>query len=100
MKSDLIERIKKEIDITADELIRKGIHQFLLSEYRNISLELTTIYHQYNIQSFEDLWSKLERGEISESQCFNDLPKLEYLEAKREKIANILKDEGILVPKG
>jgi hypothetical protein len=87
-----IDRIEKELDIPKEQLIREGIRHYLEFEVRKLNAEITKICAAHGVRSFDELWDKLERGEISESECFDDLTKLEYLELKVETIRNLLKE--------
>ena len=88
-----IDKIARDLDISPDDLIQKGIHYFLLSELRTLSIEITQIHKKFNVNSFEDLWEKLETGVITESECFEDLSRLEFLELCKDRIHEIIKGE-------
>jgi hypothetical protein len=34
------------------------------------------------VTSFDELWGKLEKGEVEESACWEDLTRLEFLELR------------------
>jgi hypothetical protein len=91
-----IDRIEKELSIPKEQLIREGIHHYLEFELRNLNAEISKIHSKWGVRSFDEFWDKLEKGEISESQCFDDLGKLEYLELKAEKIGKLLKEHAWL----
>lgn len=42
------------------------------------------------VNSFDELWGKLEAGEITESECLDDLSRPEYLELEKEKVIKLL----------
>jgi len=87
-----VERVERELDIPRDELIKEGIRTYLEFELRSLKAEMSKILSKYNIHSFSELWNKLERAEVSESECFEDLTKLEYLETRAEKVEFLLKE--------
>lgn len=43
----------------------------------------------HGVSSFDKLWEKLEPGKITESECFGDLSRLEYLELEKEKVEGL-----------
>jgi len=86
----LIQMVEKELKIPKKQLIEKGVKHFLELELRNLSIEIKKVSGRYGVNSFNELWRKLEAGEITESECFDDLSRLEYLELEREKVVRLL----------
>ncbi|HIC92395.1 MAG TPA: hypothetical protein EYP21_10130 [Syntrophaceae bacterium] len=89
--TSLLQRVEKELKIPKDRLIEEGIKHFLEMELRNLSIEVKKLGSRYGVDSFKGLWQKLEAGEITEAECFDDLTRLEYLELEKEKISKLLK---------
>lgn len=87
----LIQMVEKELKIPKEKLIEEGVKHFLEMELRNLSLQIKKLAGRYGVESFDELWRKLEEGKITESECFDDLSTLEYMELEREKIAKLLK---------
>ena len=87
-----VKRVERELDIPRDELIKEGIRTYLEFELRSLKAEMSKILSRYNVHSFNELWDKLEKGEVSESECFEDLTKLEHLETRTEKVEALLKE--------
>jgi len=87
-----VKRVERELDIPRDMLIKEGIRTYLEFELRSLEADMSNILSKYNIHSFKELWDKLERAEVSESECFEDLIKLEYLETRTEKVKSLLKE--------
>lgn len=92
--TNLIEKVEKEFKIPREVLIREGLKHFLEIEVSNLSIEIRKIGKQYGVDSFNELWEKLETGEISEEKCFNDLTHIEYLELEKEKIAKLIEESS------
>jgi len=91
--STLLERVAAELKLPREQIIKEGVHRYLESELRNLSIEISKLCLGYGINSFDGLMEKMEKGEISESECFDDLTRLEYLELEREKIKKLLEEE-------
>lgn len=87
----LIQMVEKELKIPKEQLIEEGIKYFLGAELRTLSIEIKKLSSLYGVNSFDGLWEKLEAGEITESKCFEDLSRLEYLELEREKVVKLLR---------
>lgn len=90
----LIQMIEKELRIPKKQLVEEGVKQFLKVELKNLSVEIGKISSRYGVHSFDEMWEKLDAGEITESECFDDLSKLEYLELEREKVIKLLQKAG------
>jgi len=88
--ASLIQTVEKELNVPKDRVIEEGIKHFLTAELRNLSIEIKKQADRYNVNSFEQLWRKLEDGEITEGECFDDLSRLEFLELEKEKITKLL----------
>jgi len=89
--SSLIHAVQKELKIPKDILLEEGVKHFLELELRNISIQIKKLAGRYGVESFDELWQKLERGRITESECFDDLSRLENMELEKEKISKLLK---------
>ena len=86
----LIQMVEKELKIPKKQLVEEGVKHFLEIELKNLSIEIKKLSGRYGVNSFDELWKKLESGEITESECFDDLSKLEYFELEREKVLKLL----------
>jgi len=87
----LIRMVEKELKVSRKELIEEGVKRFLEVQLRNVSIEIAKLSGRYGVSSFDELWDKLEAGEVTESECFDDLTKLEYLELEKEKVVRLLR---------
>ncbi len=100
---DLLERVEKELNIPREKLIEEGLkpacagtagRHFLEEELIDLSIEIKKLGQKHGVESFEELWNKLELGKITETECYDDLSRLEYLELEKEKIVNLLSRTG------
>lgn len=89
---DLLQAAERTLKIPKEKLIEEGIKRLLEVEWRDLSIEIGKLGERYGVDSFDGLWSKLESGEVTESDCFDDLTRLEYLEIEKEKISRLLHD--------
>ncbi len=88
--SSLLNMVEKELNIPKKQLLEEGVKHFLEIELKSLSIEIKKLSSKYGVNSFNKLWEKLESGELTESDCFDDLSKIEYLELEREKIVKLL----------
>lgn len=87
-----VERVEKELNIPRDLLLRDGMKRYLEFELRRLEIDAAEIRRRQGVKSFDDLWGKLESGEVSEAECFDDLTRLEYLETRAEKVVKLLEE--------
>jgi len=87
-----VERVEKELNVPRDLLLRDGMKRYLEFELRRLEIEAAKIRRKHSVKSFDDLWGKLESGKTSETECFDDLTRLEYLETRAEKVVKLLKE--------
>lgn len=88
------EKIERELNISREDLLREGIRRFLEFELRRVSAEKAAICIRHSVTSFDELWHKLEKGEIEEAACWEDLTRLEFLELRSDKVVNLLKEHA------
>lgn len=86
-----VEAIAETLGLKKEELIKNGVKAYLESELRHINAETNIVYNRYGVASLNELDEKINKGELNETETFEDFTKLDYLEAKKEKIEQILK---------
>ncbi|MEW6684572.1 MAG: hypothetical protein AB1393_00010 [Candidatus Edwardsbacteria bacterium] len=91
--STLLEKIEKELKLPREYLKEEELGKFMEIELKNKVLEIAKLAQKYGVNSFDELWEQIEAGRISESQCFDDLTRLEYLEIEKEKIQRLIEEE-------
>lgn len=89
--SNLLKKVEEELNIPREKLLEEGLKHFLEIELSNLSIEIKKLGYKYGVGSFNGLWKKLEAGEVTEAECFDDLSKMEYLELEKEKVSKLLK---------
>lgn len=86
-----VEAIAETLGLKKEELIKNGVKAYLQSELRHLNAEIIIIHNRYGVGSLEQLDKKISKGALSETKTFEDFTKLDYLEAKKEKIEEILR---------
>ena len=86
-----VEAIAETLGLKKEELIKNGVKAYLESELRHINAETNIVYNRYSVTSLKELDEKINKGELNETETFEDFTKLDHLEAKKEKIEQILK---------
>jgi hypothetical protein len=81
----------KEMKVKEDEVITGGIRVYIRSELGKIEAQLYSLYRKYGITSTADLEHKIEKGIVVESDVFDDLTRIDYLEAEKNKLQRQIK---------
>jgi hypothetical protein len=85
-----VEEISAALGLSKEELIRRGVRAYLELELRRLNSEIMTLYRRYNVKSLKELDEKISRGELSETDTFDDFTRLDFLEAKRDEVEKFL----------
>ncbi len=85
-----LEEVATMLHMKKDKLAEEGLNAYLRERARGLKAEITAIYLRYGVSAIEELDEKINRGELSESDTFDDFTRLDYLEGEKDKIRNIL----------
>ena len=86
-----VHKLSKEIGINEKELVTAGVKAYVRFELGKIEAKLHALYHKYNIKSIKDLERAIEKGEVVESDVFEDLTRIDYLEAEKTKLRRLIR---------
>jgi len=89
--STVLNKISKEIGIKEDELVSSGVRSYIKSELGKIEAQLHSLYYRYGIKSVKDLEHAIEKGTVNESDVFEDLTRIDYLESEKNKFKRLLR---------
>ena len=89
--TELLDRVSKNLGVPRDELIRRGIGEYLRSQLRECLAEANEIRIRYGVKTLKALEAKIRRGEAPEHPAWEDLITLENLEERAERIRSELK---------
>jgi len=87
----IIERVSKALNVPPDELVRKGVEEFLEAQLRACFAEIREVEARYGVKSTGELEEKIRRGVVAEHPAWEDLIVLENLEERAEKIRKELR---------
>jgi len=85
-----VREISGELGVSEEELVRRGVKAYLEMELRKVSAEINSIFSKYGVRSFEELDERISKGQLSETDSFEDFTRLDYLEDSREKLKRLL----------
>ncbi|MCX9083254.1 MAG: hypothetical protein OIN87_00460 [Candidatus Methanoperedens sp.] len=86
-----LHNISKEMGLKEDEIVTGGIRAYIRLEPGKIEAQLYSLYRKYGIKSTADLEHKIEKGTVVESDVFEDLTRIDYLEAEKNKLQRLIK---------
>jgi len=84
--AEIVERLSKVLGVPPDELVRKGIEEFLESQLRICYAEISEIKTRYGVKSAAGLEKKIQKAAVAEHPAWEDLIVLENLEERAQKI--------------
>jgi len=84
--------IAKELSLPEDELIKESLKTYLKEKLTEIESEIFRIKKKFSVDNIYELNEKVEKGEISEEDAFEDYFLLDNLEAEKEKIEKLLEE--------
>jgi hypothetical protein len=89
--TSIVERVSKALGVPPDELVRKGVEEFLQAQLRACSAEIRELEARYGARSASELKEKISKGVVKEHPAWEDLIVLENLEDRAKKIRRELR---------
>ena len=88
----IVKRVSKALGVPPDELVRKGVKEFLEAQLRVCYAEIHELEVRYKAKSADELREKIGKGVVAEHPGWEDLIVLENLEERAEKIRKELRN--------
>jgi len=85
-----VKEISETLGVSEDDLVKRGVKAYLEMELRRVRAEMYGILSKYKVGSFRELDERISRGDLSETETFEDFTRLDYLDSVREKIERLL----------
>lgn len=85
-----VKEISETLGVSEDDLVKRGVKAYLEMELRRVRAEMYGVLSKYKVDSFRELDEKISRGDLSETETFEDFTRLDYLDSMREKIERLL----------
>jgi hypothetical protein len=84
--AELVDRVSKALGVPREEVVRKGVEEFLQSQLKACLAEIYELRLRYDVKCSKELEEKIRRGLIHEHPTWEDLIVLENLEERTERI--------------
>ncbi|MEM3464073.1 MAG: hypothetical protein QXL91_04335 [Candidatus Bathyarchaeia archaeon] len=87
----IVDRVSKALGVPPDEIVRKGVKEFLEAQLRMCSAEIYELKARYMVKNAGELEEKIRSGSVPEHPAWEELIVLENLEKRASKIRRELK---------
>jgi len=93
--SVLLERVSKATGEVKDEIMARGIVEYLKSSLREVNTEIIELCNRYGVASARGMEEKYERGELEEEGTWRDFFRLSHLEERKEILESLLEEASV-----
>jgi hypothetical protein len=90
----MYESIALKLKLSPQELERASLRLFLTHRLRLVDSQRLSLAHKYGVRTITELDKLVQRGNIHETEAFEDYFELDYLEAERAALLDSLKELG------
>jgi len=93
-ETELVDRISRALGVSRDELVKRGVEEFLQAQLRACLAEIRELEVRYGVKGSKELEEKIRVGSVDEHPAWEDLIVWENLEGRAGKIRrelNVLK---------
>jgi len=91
----LLDRVSKATGEVREDILAKGIVEYLKSKLRGVNAEALEISCNYGVASAKEMEKKYECGELEEEGSWRDCFRLVHLEEKREILEKLLEEASV-----
>jgi len=98
--SVLLDRVSEATGEMREEMVIKGVVEYLKSKLREVNAEAIEICNKYKVASAEDIGKKYESGELEEEDSWRDFFRLSHLEERKEILERLLEEASVKWERG
>ncbi len=85
-----IEKVSEILTLKKEEAVEEGLRALLEKKLRELRAEIISTCLKYKVSSLTEFDEKINRGELSETDTFEDFIRLDFLESEEEKIKELI----------
>ena len=85
-ETEFVDRVSRALGVSRDELVKKGVEEFLQAQLRACLAEIRELEVRYGVKGSGGLEEKIREGVVDEHPAWEDLIVLENLEERAGKI--------------
>jgi len=84
-----VEEVAQFLELEKNKTIEEGLKALLEKKLREVRSEILSICLRYEVSSLQELDEKVNRGELYETDTFEDFTRLDFLEDAQERIKEL-----------
>ncbi len=93
--SILLERVSKATGEVKEQILAKGVVEYLRLRLREVNAEMIAICDEYHVTSAEEMEKKYKTGELKEEGTWRDFFKLSHLEERKAIYEKLLEEASV-----
>jgi hypothetical protein len=86
----LLETVAKEFQVSPETLLNESLKEYLKQQLVKIEADIFLVAKKYGTKDVFELDAKIKEGFIHETEAHDDYFRMDYLEAERDKIRQML----------
>lgn len=86
----VIETAADELGLSQDDLVVKGVRQFLERQLRDVQIAIFEITNAYAVRSVQEMEERYRTDTLEEAASWRDAQRLDHLEYKRDRLTALL----------
>ena len=88
----VIDALSQELRLPKENIMEQGLGTFLEKKLWEVKAEIFQITGKYGISSVKEMEEQYKQGTLEEEDTWRDFQRLDHLEYKRERLAELLKE--------
>ena len=88
--SEMLATVDRELQLTEDELLQRGLRSFLRHELREVDAQILELRGRYGAASVEEMDARYREGTLEEVHSWRDLQRFDHLEYERDRLQTLL----------
>lgn len=88
----MYENIASKLQLTPQELEQASLRLFLSHKLRLVESQLFGLVRKYGVRTVAELDELVQRGQVHETEAFEDYFEFDHLQAEREMLLDSLKE--------
>ena len=93
--SVLLDRVSKATGEVKEEIMAKGVVEYLKSMLREVNAEIIEVCNKYNVGSAKAIEAKYRSGELEEEGSWRDFFRLSHLEERKVILERLLEEASV-----
>lgn len=89
---EIITALTEELQHPREVILEKGLQALLERQLRQVRAGIFQIAGKYGISSAEEMEARYREGTLEEADSWRDLQRLDHLEYKRDRLAQLLQE--------